>query len=595
VGSGDERVDAARRYGPIFGRLPDPALVVAGSPARAIFANDACAALPGGVEAVMEDPSLRRAIDAREPARVMLRDLIEASVSPLEEPGTALVLLREASAVALVRDVADSIGEGFCVWDHRDRLIFHNRRYLDLFPPGNDLIRIGVRFEDLLRSIVARSGFVVPDPEEFIRRRIESRKAEYHRFEVRLGTERLYRVVERRSPGGLLVTVWVDVTEQERADQRLRDAVESVNEGFSLWDGDGRLLLGNRRFAELVPGGADPGASHEEILRRGFEAGLYRVQGDVDEWIRQRGELFARGGAYEQQLSDGRWLLGSYRATSEGGVVGIETDVSVMKRQELELAEMAERYMAARDAAQEANRARSQFLALMSHELRTPLNAIIGFSELIETEALGPVGVERYVDYARDVRTSGSHLLALVNDLLDLSKIEAGKYDLRPEPVDPVQTIRNTVRMMRLRAAEAGVDLVDRVLPGQVPTVMADERALRQVLLNLLSNALKFTEPGGQVTVSARTGDDLLVIEVEDTGIGIPAEYLGRVGAPFVQVDNSHTRRHAGTGLGLALSRSLAELHGGTLGIESEPGKGTRVIVRLPLRRVAVGGAAVGA
>ncbi|WP_207478326.1 sensor histidine kinase [Arenibaculum pallidiluteum] len=582
--SGEDQVPT--RFGALLDGLPDPTFVldVRSGSARVVYANPAGRSLSDDLEPALHEPSLARAIQAGRSARVPLRLMLEASVAPLEEPGIALVVLRQAGPDALVREVIESIGEGFTLWDRHDRLVLYNSRYVELFAVGADMIRPGVRFVDLLNVMVSRGAYRVADRDAFIRRRMASRQARETRLEVAMAHGRVYRVVEQRTPSGMLVTVWVDVTELNQAEQRLRDAIDSVTEAFSLWDSSGRLVLCNRRFADLVPSGGEPleGIGFEEALRRGAKAGIYRVDGDIDAWVHGRTALFRHGGSFEQPVADGRWLLSGYRRTSEGGVVGIETDVSLIKRQELALSELAERYMAARDSAEEASRARSQFLALMSHELRTPLNAIIGFSELIETQALGPIGVERYVEYARDVRLSGSHLLALVNDLLDMSKIEAGKYELHRDVVDLRQIVRSCVRMMALRAQEADVMLVDRLDEIRMPPLNADERALKQVILNLLSNALKFTEAGGRTEISGAVLGGWVEIRVEDDGIGIPPEHLTRIGRPFEQVDNAHTRRHAGTGLGLALSRSLVELHGGYLDIDSAQGRGTCVTVRLP-------------
>ena len=585
VGSDSEDLRAAPAYGAILGALPDPALVLdARAGLRVLYANPAAERHPG-LDAIRGEPALARAVLAGASARVTLRPLLEASVAPLEVPGTAVVILREARHDGLVGEVVECIAEGFTLWDRNDRLLLYNSHFAELFAVGADLLHPGAVFADLVRAMVGRGAYRTDDPEAFIQRRLDSRRSPRGRFEVALANGRVYRVIEHRTPSGYLVTVWVDVTELNQAEQRLRDAIESVTEAFSLWDAEGRLVLCNRRFAELVPSAAGPpgpGLRFDEALRRGAEAGVYRVEGDVEGWIKGRAALFRHGGSFEQPLSDGRWLLSGYRRTSEGGVVGIETDVSLIKRQEIALSELAERYMAARDSAEEASRARSQFLALMSHELRTPLNAIIGFSELIETQALGPVGVDRYVEYARDVRLSGSHLLALVNDLLDMSKIEAGKYDLHPELVDLRQIVRSCLRMMALRAEDAGVTLVDRLDEVRLPPLVADERAIKQVVLNLLSNALKFTPAGGRAEVSGGLVGGWVEIRVADDGIGIPPEHIARIGKPFEQVDNAHTRRQQGTGLGLALSRSLVELHGGGLDIDSAPGRGTRVTVRLP-------------
>jgi signal transduction histidine kinase len=240
----------------------------------------------------------------------------------------------------------------------------------------------------------------------------------------------------------------------------------------------------------------------------------------------------------------------------------------------------------ARDEAEYANRAKSQFLAVMSHELRTPLNAIIGFSEMMQSELYGPLGDARYRQYAQDIHNSGDHLLSIINDILDLSKIEAGQSELNEEEVDLAQIVASIRRIMQERAAAAGIAFVCDSGEG-LPWLLADRRALKQILLNLLSNAVKFTPKGGRVELRMATDPDrTLRITVSDTGIGIDAEDIPRAMAAFGQVDDSWSRKYEGAGLGLPISRALTQLHGGTLELSSSPGAGTTVTVRLPPERV---------
>jgi signal transduction histidine kinase len=256
-------------------------------------------------------------------------------------------------------------------------------------------------------------------------------------------------------------------------------------------------------------------------------------------------------------------------------------------RDELErrVAERTAELARARDAAEAANKAKTGFLANMSHELRTPLNAIIGFAEVLHNEVLGPIGNTRYRDYAGDIRESGTHLLELINDLLDLSKAEAGKLELNETLVDLHEAAATTLAMVEPRAEAGGVYLYN-ALPQRLPAVQADDRKIKQVLLNLLTNAIKFTPAGGTVRLEAAVKDGPVELAVADTGIGIAEDDIARIMEPFAQVDSSLARRYEGTGLGLPLVKSLMELHGGELTIASTPGTGTRVAVRLPADRV---------
>ena len=235
--------------------------------------------------------------------------------------------------------------------------------------------------------------------------------------------------------------------------------------------------------------------------------------------------------------------------------------------------------------AEMANRTKSEFLAAMSHELRTPLNAILGFSEIMKNELMGPLGTPEYRDYAGDIHDSGTHLLEVINDILDISKIEAGKLELKEEQVSVNDLITKSVRLMKERAENAGLDIAIEIEPG-LPLLFVDPRLVKQSLINLLSNAIKFTPQGGHVTVRTMKEDGgAIAMAVSDTGIGIAAEDIDHVLVPFGQVDSSLSRKYEGTGLGLPLVKSFIELHGGTLTIDSAIGLGTTVTIRFPAER----------
>ena len=255
----------------------------------------------------------------------------------------------------------------------------------------------------------------------------------------------------------------------------------------------------------------------------------------------------------------------------------LQVEIAERRRAEINL-------RSAKEQAEVANRAKSEFLAMVSHELKTPLNAIIGFSDILANQTLGPMGKSQYLEYASDIRDSGHYLLKIINDILDLSRIESGNLTLIEEQVDLVSVVQSAVRLIRPRAEGAGLTL-ETEFPAGMLIVTADARAMKQILVNLLSNAVKFTPKSGRVTVSATLEAGRPTITVTDTGIGIPAKDLGRVCEPFVQVDTSLARRFEGTGLGLTLTKRLVDLHGGELVLRSTIGTGTTVIVRLPEER----------
>jgi signal transduction histidine kinase len=240
----------------------------------------------------------------------------------------------------------------------------------------------------------------------------------------------------------------------------------------------------------------------------------------------------------------------------------------------------------AKTKAEIANRTKTEFLANMSHELRTPLNAIMGFSELMKTQMLGPVGNPTYVEYARDIYQSAAHLLQIINDILDLSKVEAGKIELDERPVNLHALVDTSLRLVGERATEAGVTVSNEV-PVDLPRLFADERLLKQILINLLSNSIKFTEKGGSVRVQAgRETTGVISLAVADSGIGIAADDLPKVMEPFRQADAALSRKYEGTGLGLPLVKSFVELHRGVFELKSQLGVGTTATMRFPRDRV---------
>jgi two-component system, cell cycle sensor histidine kinase PleC len=408
-----------------------------------------------------------------------------------------------------------------------------------------------------------------------------------------------------------LIGIAVDITEQKslaektvEADLRLRDAIETIPEAFVLWDASDRLVLCNSHFQRLhkLPDSAViPGTSYETVIEVG------RMP-EVRTRLNDTGTQAPGARTFEAQLDDGSWLHISERRTKDGGYVSVGTDItrikeheqklvendlrqratvadlkrsqSELERQAVEMADLAEKYSQEKNRAEEANQTKSKFLANMSHELRTPLNAIIGFSEIMGSGMFGALGSEKYQEYCHDILTSGHYLLEVINDILDMSKIEAGRMKLDLEPLDLSKTLAESLRVVSGRAHDKRLSL-DTDIEKNIALV-ADRRATKQILVNLLSNAVKFTPEGGKVAVRSLLLEDRIVLMIADTGIGIPPQSLARLGRPFEQVESQLSKTYHGSGLGLAIARSLAHLHGGSMRLRSKLGKGTVVRVTLP-------------
>jgi two-component system cell cycle sensor histidine kinase PleC len=503
---------------------------------------------------------------------------------------------------------------GLWDWDLARGRVFWSRSMFDILglPAKDDLLGFGelnalVHPDDIDLYALARQ---LADSEvQSIDHAFRMRHADGRWLWLRVRCE----LARQEGEAGLhLIGIAVDVSEQKNlverttaADLRLRDAIETIPEAFVLWDADNRLVLCNSNFQDLhrLPDEAvAAGTPYETVVAAGRKPIIRTTI--VNEDGQPQG---AR--TFEAQLNDGRWMHISERRTKDGGYVSVGTDITKIKqheqklvegekrriatindlrhsqqaleRQTGELADLAGKYAEEKTRAEEANQAKSKFLANMSHELRTPLNAIIGFSEIMESGMFGPLGAEKYTEYSRDIRESGRYLLDVINDILDMSKIEAGGIHLNPEPVELDCILADCVRVVLGRANEKRLTLNSHIAEGVRLT--ADRRALKQIVLNLLSNAVKFTPDGGAVSVHGRVRGGMVTIAINDNGIGIPKDALGKLGRPFEQVESQLTKRHQGSGLGLAIAKSLAELHGGTMRIRSVLGAGTTVVVRLPL------------
>lgn len=412
-----------------------------------------------------------------------------------------------------------------------------------------------------------------------------------------------------------LLGIAVDITEQRKqaerskqADLRLRDAVETISEAFVLWDANNRLVLCNSKYQQLhnLPDHAiRVGTPYAAVLAAGqhpiVSATLIETNSAEQSSIESRQ-------TYEAQLADGRWLQINERRTKDGGYVSVGTDITLLKqqaerltdsesrllaivsdlrqsRQTLEtqaqqLLELAEKHADEKEKAEEANKIKSEFLANISHELRTPLNAIIGFSEVMTNEMFGKLGADKYREYCLDIHHSGTHLLGVINDILDMSKIEAGRLQLEQQDLYLKPIVEEAIRIIQPQAEQRRLTLETRI--DDKVGLLADRRAMKQTIINLLSNSVKFTPNDGTITLKAKVVSDSVIVTIRDTGIGIPKDALKKLGRPFEQVQNQFTKNHQGSGLGLAIARSLVELHGGSMRISSRIDEGTIVSMRLP-------------
>jgi len=389
--------------------------------------------------------------------------------------------------------------------------------------------------------------------------------------------------------------------------EQLNDAIENISEGFVLFDANGELIVCNSQYKDFYgysDEDARPGAHSRDLGILDLERNTVIHSGDPTDYTERRKSTDQLRGKLIVSLKDGSILEVRDRKTTSGGVVSIQEDVTEREqaRQALQQAhdelerrveertlelsqEVAERKRA-EEKTQIASRAKSDLMANMSHELRTPLNAIIGFSDFIRAETYGPVGNDKYQEYVNDIHHSGQHLLDLINDILDVSAIEADALELHEDTLVLADVIDASVHLITPLGKDGQVGIASSLDPEAL-LIRADGRRIKQILLNLLSNAVKFTPQGGTVSVSTQLNDDgSLAICVADTGIGLDDEDIETALSTFGQVDSGLDRKHEGTGLGLPLTKGLIELHGGTLEFESEKGHGTLITATFPKERV---------
>ena len=525
----------------------------------------------------------------------------------------------------------DCLRLGVALFDRGDRLIYCNEHFRYIYRSFADLGDIlGLTFVELMAAQLANQEIAgeeaASDPDGWIAKRLRERRRSYWEpIEQRLADGRWIEIKERPVPDIGIIGIWTDITERKICQLRLESAVESSTDGMVLWDQADRLVVYNNVFARLHngPDGPPPtGISYADYLESLFKGDLIQIDLPKDRWIAARMAARRRHrSSCVVEYGGGRWIQIRQWRTRDGGTAATFIDItghkqregelllrgqslertvhelemtqSVLEDQGARLVELTEELDKARHSAELTSAFKSDFLATMSHELRTPLNAIIGFTEIMRDGIFGKIENDRYERYLGDVHDSAGHLLALINDMLDLSKIEAGRFDLEKRPVRISTMLETVVRLMAERAERAGL-AVGILNTCSEATILGDHRLIKQMLMNLISNAIKFTDPGGTITltVERRTvgGDpdapQSLSLSVADSGQGIPPEELEKITRAYEQGSNASLTADRGTGLGLHLTRRFAELHDAGLKLTSTPGKGTKVSIVFPPDRV---------
>lgn len=498
---------------------------------------------------------------------------------------------RAEAAEDVLFEALESISEAFIIFDKNDRVVAYNSRYRDLFEDVGGLLKPGVPFENLIRhQAKLKNNFEYPAQlENWIQTRLEEHRNPAGSKEQVFSNGDVYRLTEVKTPSGGRVAVRTNITDLRAREKALRIINERLQEAQSVaqighWSYD--VKADRHDWSDEISRimGYDPETLEiktSSYLSRVHSEDLERMR-SVVEWAQENDKDYELD--YRMVRAEGEIVhvreIGRVQKDVNGDTEffrGTIQDITAQYEAQMELLD-------AKMKAEEGTKAKSMFLANMSHELRTPLNAIIGFAEVITKEIFGPVKNEKYSEYSGNILASGQHLLSLINDILDFSQLEAGKYELEDEDVNVSNVVKWTELLLAPKALEKNIKMTSKIPEGLV--FIGDERKFKQVLLNLTNNAIKFTPDGGEIDIYMDTAQaTYFSLFVEDNGIGIEEHELETVMKPFARTLNSVTRSVEGTGLGLPLSKSIVELHGGELLIESSLNKGTRVEIRLPKNR----------